>query len=126
VYSHIVHGTNDLARAKVFYDAVFATLGVSCFWSDETAAGYGLHRRCEFWLLPPHDGKPAGVGNGQMTAFMAPNRATVDAFHAAAMAHGGTDEGAPGLRPHYHPSYYGAYVRDPDGHKIHCVCHGEE
>jgi catechol 2,3-dioxygenase-like lactoylglutathione lyase family enzyme len=69
----------------------------------------------------PHDGAPATVGNGAMTALLARERACVDAAHAAALAHGGRCEGPPGLRPEYHAHYYGAYFRDPDGNKL-CVC----
>ena len=72
----------------------------------------------------PNDGAPASPGNGQMIALLAPSRATVDACHAAAVANGGLDEGAPGLRPQYHPNYYGADFRDPDGNKL-CVCRHE-
>jgi catechol 2,3-dioxygenase-like lactoylglutathione lyase family enzyme len=73
----------------------------------------------------PYDQRPAGNGNGWMVAFAAPSRAAVDAAHAAAMAAGGTDEGASGPRPHFAPDYYGAYVRDPDGNKLHFVRRGE-
>jgi catechol 2,3-dioxygenase-like lactoylglutathione lyase family enzyme len=72
----------------------------------------------EFWVQVPIDGRPAGVGNGSHVCLLAPDRAAVDAFHAAARAAGGTDEGAPGPRPHYGAAYYGAFVRDPDGRKI--------
>ncbi|MFM7444877.1 MAG: VOC family protein, partial [Tabrizicola sp.] len=71
----------------------------------------------------PFDGNPASVGNGTMVSFLAQTRAQVDAFHAAALAHGGTDEGAPGLRPQYGPHFYAAYVRDPDGNKLNAVCY---
>jgi len=74
-------------------------------------------------VVRPLDGAAAGAGNGVTVAFAAPTRAAVDAFHAAALAAGASDEGAPGLRPHYHPNYYGAYVRDPDGNKLCAVCH---
>ena len=70
-----------------------------------------------------YDQKDATPGNGVTVAFDAPSRAAVDAFHAAALAAGGTDEGPPGVREHYHSNYYGAYVRDPDGNKICVVCH---
>ena len=76
-----------------------------------------------FWVLRPHDKKDATPGNGAMVAFEAATRAAVDAFHAAALAGGGSDEGPPGLRTHYHPDYYGAYVRDPEGNKLCAVCH---
>ena len=72
------------------------------------------------------DGKPATCGNGTHVAFLAKDRATVDAFYTAALAQGGSDEGPPGLRAHYHPNYYGAYVRDPDGNKLQAVCHSSK
>jgi len=74
-------------------------------------------------VVRPLDQKEASPGNGVTVAFDAPSRAAVDAFHAVALAAGGTDEGPPGVREHYHPNYYGAYVRDPDGNKICVVCH---
>ena len=73
-------------------------------------------------MLPPFDGRPAERGNGWHCAFLAPSRAAVDAFHTAALGAGGSDEGAPGLRPQYTENYYGAYVRDPDGNKLQAVC----
>lgn len=125
--SHVTIGTADLGRAKAFYDRVTATLGIGCI-ADEPEhglAGYavGPETTTQLYLMRPIDGRPAAVGNGQTVAFLAPDRATVRAFHAAALAAGGTCEGPPGLRPHYHADYYGAYVRDLDGHKIACVCH---
>ena len=72
-------------------------------------------------IAHPFDGGPASAGNGQMVALLAPSRAAVGRCHALALAHGGSCEGAPGLRPEYHADYYGAYFRDPDGNKL-CVC----
>ncbi|MBT4488886.1 MAG: VOC family protein [Rhodospirillaceae bacterium] len=123
MYSHITIGISDFERAAAFYDPVMATLGHGRFHSGEGFCAYGKPGGNQFWILPPHDKQPASVGNGSHTAFLAPDRAAVDAFHAAALANGGSDEGAPGPRPHYHPNYYGAYVRDPDGNKIQAVCH---
>ena len=123
MFSHVTIGTNDMRRARVFYDAVLATLGHGCFVEGEQHTGYGTPTGNQTWILAPFDGAPASVGNGGHIAFIATDRAAVDAFHAAALGHGGTDEGAPGPRPHYHPGYYGAYVRDPDGNKIQAVCH---
>jgi len=79
----------------------------------------------KFWVGRPVNGLPASYGTGQMVAFTAPSRAAVDAAHAAALAAGANDEGPPGLRQHYAPDYYGAYVRDPDGNKLHFVRRGE-
>jgi catechol 2,3-dioxygenase-like lactoylglutathione lyase family enzyme len=79
-----------------------------------------------FLIGRPFDRRPAAVGNGQMLALLAPNRAAVDRCHATALAQGGLSEGAPGLRPHYHADYYGAYFRDPDGNKLCVCCHQPE
>lgn len=124
MYSHVTIGSNDLARSRAFYDAVLATLGVERFFENERALGYGELRGTRCWVMKPFDGGPATVGNGTHIAFLAPSRAAVRAFHETALAHGGTDEGPPGLRPQYHRNYYGAYVRDPDGNKIQACCHG--
>lgn len=126
MYSHTTVGTNDPERAQKFYDAVMATLGHECFFREGGYAGYGEPRGDQFWVMPPFDKADARPGNGVHIAFLARDRAQVDMFHAEALAHGGTDEGAPGLRPHYHANYYGAYVRDPDGNKLQAVCHGAE
>lgn len=122
MFSHVSMGANDMAAQVAFYGAVFAALGAArCFegggavgWRAEPAGG-------AFYVGPPFDGAPATPGNGCMTAFRARDRATVDAAHAAALAHGGTCEGPPGLRPQYAPDYYGAYMRDPEGNKLHVV-----
>ncbi len=130
MYSHVTLGTNDAPRAIAFYDALLAVLGLARQESDldRGYAGYAAAPEVtpQFWVTTPLDRKPATVGNGVTIAFEALDRATVDRFHAAALARGGTDEGPPGLRPHYHPDYYGAYVRDPDGNKLCCACHRPE
>ena len=127
MFSHVTLGTADIRRAVAFYDALLDGLGLARQESDLDLgyAGYAVAPETtpQFWVMRPLDGRTASVGNGVTIAFEAPDRPTVDRFHAAALAHGGTDEGAPGLRPHYHPDYYGAYVRDPDGNKLCCVCH---
>lgn len=122
---YITIGTNDLARAIRFYDPVLGALGLVRQKTLETEAGYSApgDSRCRLWVTRPFDGKPATVGNGSMPALVAATRAEVDAFHAAGLAHGGTDEGAPGLRP-FGPSFYACYLRDPDGNKISAVCEG--
>ncbi|MBR0672050.1 VOC family protein [Neoroseomonas soli] len=126
MYSHVTLGTNDIRRAIAFYDPLLAGLGLNRHESDieEGYAGYAAApgARPQFWVTRPLDRRPASASNGMTIAFDAPDRPAVDRFHATALAHGGTDEGAPGLRPHYHPDYYGAYVRDPDGNKLCCVC----
>ncbi len=126
--SHVTVGSDDIARAKAFYQAVMAPLGFVRVIEGEDYFAYGETAEAPpcFWVLPPFDGRPAERGNGWHCAFLAPSRAAVDAFHAAALAHGGSDEGAPGLRPQYTEHYYGAYVRDPDGNKLQAVCYKPE
>ena len=127
MFSHVTLGTDDIARAVAFYDAVLAPLGLRRQESDlgKGYAGYAAAPETtpQFWVLRPIDGRPASPGNGTTVAFEARDRATVDAVHAAILAAGGRDEGGPGLRPHYHADYYGAYARDLDGHKLCVVCH---
>jgi catechol 2,3-dioxygenase-like lactoylglutathione lyase family enzyme len=122
MFSHVMLGSNDLERARIFYDAVMGSLGLSCRKANEQWLLYDKPGAELVGICRPFDGKPATAGNGTMIAFSADDRATVDRFHAAALASGGSDEGKPGLRPHYHADYYGAYVRDPDGNKLCCVC----
>lgn len=126
MFSYITLGTADIARARVFYDAVLAPLGHARVpgYDDATSSAWGLDDPGpHLWVTVPFDGDAPSVGNGTMVSFLAPSRAAVDAFHAAALARGGRDEGAPGLRPHYGPDFYAAYVRDPDGHKLNAVCY---
>ncbi|WP_374374308.1 VOC family protein [Tabrizicola sp.] len=122
---YLTLGTNDLDRAARFYDAALAPLGLIRRATERTEIGYGLpgDRRARIWVTLPFDGHPATVGNGSMPALVAPDQAAVKAFHAAALAQGGTDEGAPGYRPHG-PAFYAAYVRDPDGNKLSAVHEG--
>lgn len=120
-------GTNDLARAGLFYDAVLPGIGYHRQKQGPDEIGYAGDEdvRCRFWVVEPFDREPATYGNGVTIAFDAPTRASVDAFHAAALAAGGTDEGAPGLRP-FHPDFYAAFIRDPDGNKLVAVCEKAE
>ncbi len=122
---YVTLGMSDIGRSRTFYDAVLGVLGVARMemvddgwlgYGPEYGAGTGLY------LCPPWDKGAPAPGNGPMVAFEAPDAATVRAFYAAALAHGGTDEGAPGVRPYYEPRFYPAYVRDPDGNKLACVC----
>lgn len=127
MFTYITIGINDLPRAIRFYDPVLAALGIERRVTVDNEAGYGLPDdvRCRFWVTHPYDGRQATIGNGSMPAFEASSRAAVDAFHAAALAHGGTDEGAPGIR-HFHPNFYACYVRDPDGNKLSALCERPE
>jgi lactoylglutathione lyase len=127
MFSHVFIGVADFERALVFYGPLMATLGLEARFCDRTRpwAGWQAPGEARPLLLigAPYDGQPHAPGNGQMTALLAPSRTAVDAAYATALAHGGRDEGAPGLRPHYHAHYYGAYLRDPDGNKLCVVCH---
>lgn len=117
---HVSVGTNDLAKSRVFYDAVLPVIGVQLMQSSPRAADYGSGVLM-FSVETPVNGQPASSGNGSHIAFAAEDRAMVDRFYAAALANGGTSDGAPGLRPEYDAHYYGAFVRDPDGNKVEAV-----
>ena len=116
---HVTIGVTDFAKARAFYDAALAPLGLTYMASDGASfAGYGDGEKAFFWI-----GLKPAPQTGVHVAFAAPERAKVDAFYAAALAAGGRDNGAPNLRPQYHADYYGAFVLDPDGHNIEAVCH---
>jgi catechol 2,3-dioxygenase-like lactoylglutathione lyase family enzyme len=126
MFSYVCVGTADIALARRFYDAALAPLGharVAGYDDDRSSAWGRDDPGPHLWVTAPFDGGPARPGNGTMVSLLAPTRAAVDAFHAAALAAGGLDEGAPGLRPHYGPHFYAAYVRDPDGNKLNAVCY---
>ena len=124
---YVTLGTNDLDRAARFYDPVMGALGFARHGNRDDEIGYGPvpppegRRKCMLWITRPYLKLPATWGNGTLIALPAESRDAVDAFHAAALAHGGADDGAPGLRP-YHEKFYAAYVRDPDGNKLTAVC----
>lgn len=120
---YITLGTNDAPRAGRFYDAVLAPLGMVRRFDELDEVGYGAPapEPIRLWVGTPYDERPATLGNGSMLALLAPSRTAVDEFHAAGLAAGGTDEGAPGLRP-YGPHFYACYLRDLDGNKISAVC----
>ena len=108
----------NLRKSKAFYAAALAPLGYSALMEFEQVAGFGIAPKPDFWIAEGAPNVPP-----IHVAFRADSRAQVDAFYKAAIAAGGRDNGAPGLREHYHPNYYGAFVLDPDGHNIEAVCH---
>lgn len=112
-------GVTDMDRAIAFYDAAFAPLGATREETSPTWTGYVREgEAARFFLTRPFNREPATAGNGTMLAFHVRTREAIDAFYAAAMAHGGVDEGPPGVRPGMNPVFYAAYVRDPDGNKL--------
>jgi catechol 2,3-dioxygenase-like lactoylglutathione lyase family enzyme len=115
-------GTNDLPRATAFYDPVMDSLGLVRLMANDSEVGYGPQGAADpsLYVTHPYDGAPATRGNGSMLALVAQTRAAVRVFHDLALANGGTDEGAPGLR--YVADFYACYVRDPDGNKLSAVC----
>ncbi|EKF18757.1 VOC family protein [Nitratireductor pacificus] len=131
MFSHITVGSGDLDRAGAFYDAVLLPLGLQ---PRPVTPDGGPRALCwvmpdrslpRFYVYQPLNGEAAGAGNGAMVAFSAGTPEQVDRAYAAGMAAGGKDEGAPGPRPRYGEGYYGAYLRDPDGNKLHIVCRGD-
>jgi catechol 2,3-dioxygenase-like lactoylglutathione lyase family enzyme len=118
---HLSFGVDDLDRAARFYDAALAPLGYVRVWSNARGAGFGSPGGGDKLALFARPGEARPPGPGFHLAFDATSREAVDAFHAAALSHGGTDAGAPGLRPHYSASYYAAFVIDPDGYKLEAV-----
>lgn len=118
---HLSLGVADLRRASAFYDAVLAPLGYVRVWTDATAVGYGEPHGGDKLAIKQRGAGAAPPGAGFHLAFAAPGRAAVARFHEAALRHGGTDNGAPGLRPHYGAHYYAAFVIDPDGHALEAV-----
>ena len=121
---HLSIGVRDLARAKRFYDAAFRPLGYAALSEGPDQLGYG-REDAAFWLAVAERPVPPDPASGLHFCFAAPSRASVDAFHAAATAAGGTDNGAPGLRPVYGPNYYAAFVTDPDGYRVEAYFGGE-
>lgn len=116
---HVTLAVTDLQNSRAFYDAALHAIGIERLYEDGPLfAGYGVGEKAFFWI-----GCRQTAVSGAHVAFQVEERAGVDRFYAAAMAAGGRDNGAPGLRPHYHPDYYGAFVLDPDGHNIEAVCH---
>lgn len=125
MFHYITLGSNDLGRSARFYDAVMAVLGARRNVDGEHEIAYGTQAsRNLVWLVKPHLAYPATWGNGTMAAFTAQTRQQVIDFHAAGVAAGGNDDGAPGLR--YRDNFYSCYLRDPDGNKLSAVCEAAE
>jgi catechol 2,3-dioxygenase-like lactoylglutathione lyase family enzyme len=125
---HVSLGVTDMARSKSFYDAVLQPLGISRHYEYDGGIGYGASpSEVNFWIGAPLDaGRKVQASGGTHVAFHAPNRKAVDDFFQAALKAGAKDDGKPGPRPIYHENYYGAFVLDPDGHKIEACCHRPE
>ena len=121
---HISFAVADLARSAAFYDATLAALGYARVWTHETAIGYGLPGGGDQFAIKVRGKETTVPGPGFHLAFAAQSREAVAAFHRAALANGGRDNGPPGLRPQYAPDYYAAFVFDPDGYRIEAVIHG--
>jgi catechol 2,3-dioxygenase-like lactoylglutathione lyase family enzyme len=119
VLDHVGLDVSDYGASRAFYESALAPLGMTLVMEPVADVG-GFGRDFPFFWIAKRD---RGPDSGVHVAFRAPDRETVDAFHAAAVAAGGKDNGAPGVREMYHPDYYGAFVLDPDGNNIEAVCH---
>jgi catechol 2,3-dioxygenase-like lactoylglutathione lyase family enzyme len=123
---HVSVAVTDLARARPFYDAIMAPLAAEKVYDHEDALGYGARCRAESpaeTYLAVYASVESIPGSRRHWCFKAPSQTAVDAFHAAALAHGGRCDGPPGFRPSYHAHYYAAFVLDPDGNRLEAVCH---
>lgn len=121
IIDHIGFSVSNFKKSNEFYANVLAPLGIEKIVDLEEASGFGKNGKPEFWL-----GKGSFSPSPMHIAFTAGTRKQVDQFYEAALASGGKDNGAPGIRERYHPHYYGAFVIDPDGHNIEAVCHHAE
>ncbi|MCK6429553.1 MAG: VOC family protein, partial [Burkholderiaceae bacterium] len=118
---HVSIGVRDVAATKRFYDAALKPLGYTCLSEGSTSLGYGRDG-VAFWIGATEHPVPADPRSGLHFCFRAPTRAAVDAFHAAALKHGGRDNGKPGVRADYDANYYAAFVFDPEGYRIEAYC----
>ena len=120
---HVSIGVRDIPKSKKFYDAALKPLGYSCLSEGDSSLGYG-QKGVALWLGATAHPVPADDRSGLHFCFTAPDRKSVDAFHAAALKAGGKDNGKPGIRKDYSPGYYAAFVIDPDGYRIEAYCGG--
>jgi catechol 2,3-dioxygenase-like lactoylglutathione lyase family enzyme len=120
--NHLSIGVADLVRSGRFYDVAFKPLGYTRLSDGAEGIGYGTNGSAVFWIMPVASPVPRDDASGLHICFDAPSRNAVDAFHAAALESGGSDNGKPGLRPEYHAAYYAAFVVDPDGYRIEAYC----
>jgi catechol 2,3-dioxygenase-like lactoylglutathione lyase family enzyme len=119
---HVTIGVSNVEQSKEFYDRALRPLGITRLYAEgEGFAGYGIGRKAFFWI-----GRRDTPQTGAHIAFTAQDRAVVDGVYREAIAAGGRDNGKPGIRPNYHPNYYGAFILDPDGHNIEAVCHSPQ
>ena len=118
---HIGIDVQDFEKSIAFYKAALAELGYELIYEIQGSAGFGVSGNIDFCLQ-----RGSRIGSGTHVAFRGENRAKVRAFYEAALKAGGKDNGSPGIREHYHPHYYGAFVFDPDGYNIEAVCHNPE
>ena len=125
MFDHVSIGVADIARSKKFYDATLKPLGYTCLSKDDGSAGYGKEAT-NFWVLRARQPVAPNAESGLHLCFDAPTRKSVDAFHKAAVAAGGQDNGKPGLRADYGANYYAAFVVDPDGYRIEAYCGAAE
>ena len=121
MFDHVSIGVADIARSKKFYDAALRPLGFSLLSDGESSLGYG-EKAVQLWLGATQKPVKADMESGLHFCFLAKDRAAVDAFHAAALKTGGTDNGKPGVRADYSPKYYAAFVIDPDGYRLEAYC----
>jgi catechol 2,3-dioxygenase-like lactoylglutathione lyase family enzyme len=121
MFDHISIGVRDVARTKRFYDAALKPLGYSCLSEGKDSLGYGASD-VGLWIGATKSPVPADEASGLHVCFVAPSRASVDAFHAGALDAGGKCNGKPGLRENYGPNYYAAFIVDPDGYRIEAYC----
>lgn len=121
MFDHVSIGVREIARSKRFYDTALGALGYDCLSADESSLGYGKGS-VGLWIGAVPAPVPPDRDSNLHFCFVAPTRQSVDAFHAAALAAGGSDNGKPGLRESYGPDYYAAFVVDPDGYRLEAYC----